>query len=46
MLDDTTVDRPVRDADITSVEFHLQQQGLLSGALTDAAQRYSELEAR
>lgn len=42
MLDDPTVDRPVRDADITSVEFHLQQHGLLSGALSDAAHRFSE----
>ena len=37
MLDDPAVDRPVRDADVTSVEFHLQRHGLLSGALVDAA---------
>ncbi len=42
MLDDATVDRPVRDADITSAEFHLQQQGLLSRPLTDAVHRFSE----
>ncbi len=42
MLDDVALDRPVRDADITSVEFQLQQHGLLSGALTVAAQRLSE----
>ena len=42
MLDNTAVDRPVRDADITSVEFQLQQHGLLSGALARAAQRLSE----
>ena len=42
MLDDAAVDRPVRDADVISVEFRLQQQGLLSGALTDATQRLSE----
>ncbi len=43
MLDEAAVDRPVRDADVTSVEFRLQQEGLLSGALTDATARLSEL---
>ena len=41
MLDDPAVNRPVRDADVTSVEFRLQQHGLLSGALADAATRFS-----
>jgi hypothetical protein len=39
MLDDAAVDRPVRDADITSVEFRLHQEGLLSGSLADAARQ-------
>jgi hypothetical protein len=43
MLDDASVDRPVRDADITSVEFHLQQEGLLTGALADLPARVGEL---
>jgi hypothetical protein len=43
MLDDPSVDRPTRDADITSVEFRLQQEGLLSGTLADASPRLSEL---
>ena len=43
MLDDSSVDRPARDADITSVEFRLQQEGLLSGTLVDASERLSEL---
>jgi len=42
MLDNAAVDRPVRDADITSVEFQLQQHGLLSGRLADTARRLSE----
>ena len=42
MLDDAAVDRPVRDADITSVEFRLQQEGLLSGSLADLRARISE----
>lgn len=44
MLDDVSVDRSVRDADITSVEFRLQQLGLLSGSLADARPRLSERE--
>lgn len=43
MLDDSSVDRTVRDADITSVEFRLQQEGLLSGTLANASPRLSEL---
>ncbi len=43
MLDDISLDRPVRDADILSAEFRLQQAGLLSGPLTDTALRLSEL---
>jgi hypothetical protein len=43
MLDDVAVDRPVRDADVTSVEFRLQQEGLLSGPLADVSPRLSEL---
>ena len=42
MLEDTAVNRSVRDADITSTEFHLQQHGLLSGPLAGAAHRLSE----
>ena len=41
MQDDPAMDRPVRDADVTSVEFHLQQHGLLSGELMDASSRFS-----
>ncbi len=43
MLDDAAVDRPVRDADATSVEFRLNQEGLLSGALTDTVPQLREL---
>lgn len=43
MLDDATENRPVRDADIASVEFRLQQEGLLSGRLADAPARLSEI---
>ena len=43
MRDDTSIDRPVRDADIISVEFRLQQEGLLSGQLADVSSRLSEL---
>lgn len=42
MLDDGSVDRPVRAVDITSVEFRLQQEGLLSGPLAAADLRPSE----
>lgn len=37
MLDDPATDRTVRPADITSVEFRLQQEGLLMGSLKKAA---------
>ena len=43
MLGDAAVDRPVRDADVASVEFRLQQEGLLTGALADVTPRLSEL---
>lgn len=43
MLDDASIDRPARDADITSVEFHLQQDGLLAGSLADLPARVGEL---
>jgi len=43
MLDDASVDRPVRDADLTSAEFHLQQDGLLAGSLADLPSRVGEL---
>jgi hypothetical protein len=42
MLDDAATARPVRDADITSVEFHLQQDGLLTGKLADLPARVGE----
>lgn len=42
MLDDATVERPARDADVTSVEFRLQQEGLLAGAITEASRRLRE----
>lgn len=40
MLDDASEDRPVRAADLLSVETRLQHQGLLSGRLADAAQPF------
>lgn len=43
MLDDASVDRPVRDADITSVEFRLQQEGMLAGSLADLPAHVGEL---
>lgn len=43
MLDDATIDRPVRTADIASVETRLQQHGLLSGTLAETVQKVSEL---
>lgn len=43
MLDDSAVNRSVRDADVLSVEFRLQQAGLLSGALTDVTSHHSRL---
>ena len=36
MMGNASVDREVRDADIRSVEFRLQQEGLLSGTLANA----------
>ena len=42
MLDDASVDRPVRDADIMSVEFRLQHEGMLSGSLADLFSRVGE----
>jgi len=33
---DGVIDGPVRGADVTSVEFRLQQHGLLTGPLADA----------
>ncbi|WP_252853954.1 hypothetical protein [Aeoliella straminimaris] len=42
LLDDRSVDRPVRAADFVSVEFRLQQEGLLSGTLNDAELRQSK----
>ena len=42
MLDDPAVDRAVRPADLTSVEFRLQQEGLLADVLLDEAPRRTE----
>jgi hypothetical protein len=41
MLDDPATERPVRPADITSVEFRLQQEGLLIGSLKASTHRHS-----
>lgn len=43
MLDDAAEDRPVRGADISSVEFRLHQEGVLSGRLADVPARLSEI---
>lgn len=38
---DAAIDGPVRGADVTSIEFRLQQHGLLTGPLADAVRQAS-----
>lgn len=40
---DDSLDRPLRGADLTSVQFRLEQLGLLTGSLADLADRSSQV---